>query len=241
MKERVSYGIILVKKQAGSAAEFLLVRNRVSNQMSELVRKPTLSANSPEICGELLGQTTFFEKQLLCRTDPLAADAVAQHLIPVRVGEEDWARERRRQYASNFRKLMRNDSFQKQVLTAGHAAIPWVVPRGRLNESREEPRTAALRELREETGVDLEHVLVDTVFHREFSRVEYGVHYRFHYFLAVTCTDARPSLSLSSAEQVCELSEMAFMSLQRVKTEAPDMFPMLKAARQYLKNTYPFL
>jgi ADP-ribose pyrophosphatase YjhB (NUDIX family) len=231
-KIKQSFGIVLVKKLPGEPAQFLLVKNRVSNEFSEIIRNPKIT---PTV--NILSRTTFHEKQLLASRN---AKLVSEHLCIPRSKDERWAFYVREAYERNYKALIKREGFFDMLASSMSAPIPWTIPRGRV-ESKEAGRDCATRELEEETGVTRDQFTLDTSFVLHHSVTDYDVTYKMTYYLGIVCKDITPRLVVNSEHQREEVSELEFMTLDKARHCAPEIFTMLKTTRNYFSRTYKYL
>lgn len=238
MKEKRSFGLILIKKQPHKPAEVLLVRPRCTNEFAELLKKREASREAARLVAKL----TYLERQLLWRGEPSKAGRAVEHLLgPPQPLELDWMCELRRRCLLGAERLLRDAQFQSFLRASqGCAEIPWVVPRGRpLFE--EQPAECAVRECCEESGLCLRDAIVDPNFLYRLDIHDMRVHYRIGHLLAISSRDLSPRLQLDDWSQRNEIAEARFFPLEHVAVIAPQLHPMLRQAFNYARRHYAFL
>lgn len=92
----------------------------------------------------------------------------------------------------------------------------WEIPKGRRNRA-ECDISAAVRELREETGVPKSAYKLDqdVVFTQDY--IDEGVRYRNYYFFAYTPHHVSPRIDMGSEEQLKEVSAVQWMDIRQVR------------------------
>jgi 8-oxo-dGTP pyrophosphatase MutT (NUDIX family) len=118
------------------------------------------------------------------------------------------------------------------VLRSGESFVFWVTPGGEI-EAGEEPRAAAVRELREELGLDME---VRGPLYTETNQFELAGEMRDnldHWFVARCAADA-PKMKGVTAEELEMMQEMRWWTAEEVEGElaaGAKIFPVDLAAR----------
>jgi 8-oxo-dGTP pyrophosphatase MutT (NUDIX family) len=103
------------------------------------------------------------------------------------------------------------------VSKAGHARRVWEIPKGRKLNKAEPDIHCAVREFREETGIDKRHYRIFPGATRSYSHDDMGTKYTNTYFLAVVDRAAEPRIDFSLQDQATEVGDLRWMNIETIR------------------------
>lgn len=93
----------------------------------------------------------------------------------------------------------------------------WEIPKGRKINRSEPDVHAAIREFREETGIDKKNYKIFLGAKRSYSYVDDGVKYTNIYYLAFTRHHFEPKIKFDNVDQVDEICDIKWMNIERIR------------------------
>jgi len=130
--------------------------------------------------------------------------------------------------------------FVQLVDDAPSAATQWEIPKGR-PDAGETPLDCAVRETREETGVDAAAYRLFPEFRLTEDVAHGDTNYRMTYFLAVARGHVRPTVLCRRRAQVAEVAEVRWLGLAELRAldgapGARQLAPLVKGAFRYARR-----
>lgn len=106
---------------------------------------------------------------------------------------------------------------KKLMLKASHSNKIWELPKGRKKNKAEPDIHCAVREFYEETGISKKNYKLFPYATRTYSYVDANTRYTNTYYLAFTKLNIEPKINLLLQDQVDEVSDIRWMSLEDIR------------------------
>lgn len=238
-KSKTSFGIACCRYYNGKY-ELLMVCKRFTHAYNTFVHGRYDSQNTDEIIGLLDGMTVD-EKHDLNTLDfnhmwyRVWMDKLANGYYVAKNKFEDT--------------FMTDDGrrLRRLIRCSRNADRLWELPKGR-RKTNEPDIQCAVREFYEETNIPKDHYRILPHAKRTHVHVDDGVSYTSVYFYAVATVDIDPRVSFANSEQVAEVSEIRWVSMDelqfvdrsgRLRTLVAPIFNYMRAnARPELISSY---
>ena len=263
VQTKTSFGIILCRKNVVTLRpEVLLVHKRYTYAFAEFVHgrysRPPQGRDAKPGAGVAHGSIVAILDGM-SREELLDVYSLNFEQMWYRIwlshDNRDLYNKKNARFQSTF---MRDDggaALRALVLNArGGGILMWEVPKGRRLGTREPDIICAVRELREETGVEKDEYRIIPGVQRHTSYISNGVRYTGVYFIAV----ANPALSRASSTSVgftgagftmmlreihnlAEISEVRWQDIERIRMldgEPSRLLQLIRPAIRLVQNFY---
>ena len=260
LQTKTSFGIILCRKNFITLRpEVLLVHKRYTYAFAEFVhgrysRPPPRNGHAAAALSSVAAILDGMSREELLDIYSLNFSQM-WYRIWLSHDNQDLYNKKHARFQSTF---MRDDggaTLRSMVLNArGGGTLMWEVPKGRRLGMREPDITCAMRELREETGVEKDEYRLVPGVRRHTSYISNGVRYTGIYFIAV----ANPALSRSTVSTVgfggagfattlrdihnlAEISEVRWQDIERIRMldgTPPRLLQLIRPAFRIVQNFY---
>jgi 8-oxo-dGTP pyrophosphatase MutT (NUDIX family) len=264
VQTKTSFGIILCRKNAATLRpEVLLVHKRYTYAFAEFVHgrysRPPRSRDTAASAAALAHSSVAAILDGMSREELLDVYSLNFEQMWYRIwlshDNRDLYNKKHARFQSSF---MRDDggaALRALVLNArGGGILMWEVPKGRRLGVREPDIICAVRELREETGVEKDEYRIIPGVRRHTSYISNGVRYTGVYFIAV----ANPALARASSISVgftcagfattlreihnlAEISEVRWQDIERIRMldgEPSRLLQLIRPALRLVQNFY---
>jgi len=253
IKYKNSYGIILIRKKYNkninqNIYEVLLCKKRTTFGFYDLIINYMQYKSESDI-KNLLNMMTIEEKQLLYNINSENIDKKFKECWKRIYGcDKIYNRRLYKKYLEIFKITLRiNDIYKNKkftyIQTLIHDTIsneiPWELPRGRINGHMEKPIDCAIRELFEETDIKNTSYNIIPDFYKSYRIKSDKIIYNYGYYLAIynkSNNNSKISISLKNKEQIKELSNVKWLSMDIINKIDPNLYTFIKPAIKYIKH-----
>lgn len=113
----------------------------------------------------------------------------------------------------------------------------WEIPKGRKNGPLEKELNCAVREMREETGIELsQYNLLMDISPRRMIYMDMNVRYANWFYVGVITHNYEPQVSFKNMQQISEVVNMSWMTLDQIKNNNKILYDFAKIVFKLLKK-----
>lgn len=245
---KISFGVILTQvNPRTSRPEAILVRGRYSYEYSEFVHGRYSRKNIRAV--EALFSAMSINERLTIYS--LDFEKMWYLIWLTTTNQEELYHRKHAKFQSTW---MQNDCgkrLRELIMTSQTTPTPlrqdggvrWEFPKGKRQSKHEPDINCAIREFKEESGIDKRDYQILPGFKRRISYVHMGVRYVNVYYVAVARRTLRPSLDLRALVQAAEVSEVRWMDIEQMRLIDDDtqrlektIAPVFAYVKRYLQG-----
>jgi 8-oxo-dGTP pyrophosphatase MutT (NUDIX family) len=112
----------------------------------------------------------------------------------------------------------------------------WEIPKGRKKNKNESDIACAVREFKEETGIEKKTYYIFPNIKKTYSYDDHGIKYINTYYVALTRNSGDMRINLGMQDQLNEISDIRWMNLDELNIAAKHLVPFTQPIFKYIKK-----
>lgn len=243
---KMSFGVIITRiNDETNRPEAVLIRGRYSYGFGEFVHGKYSKKNIYSVTS-LLNMMSVNERLIIYSLD---FSKMWYHIWLADEGKEMY----NKKFAKFHASWMRDDSgeylrhlIQHSQPVYNDSGIHLEFPKGKRKTAHEPDINCAIRETKEETGIDKRDYKILPDFKRKVSYIHMGTRYVNIYYVAITRRKFNVGIDFSKIGQISEISEVKWMDIEKIRSfDTPHkrleytIIPVFKYIKRYIRGHIP--